>query len=84
MAFLEDPNCCSICDNPCGNGILPGGIPMYFCRKCFHEWEQDIISGADWVLGMLRIEKARRKRRNRQLHAGGFPQPVTLEGRGIV
>lgn len=86
-AFLEDPNCCAVCLGPVHGYTTSGDsaklvdecrkgkrIPMYFCRDCFTSWRTDIDGKAPWLMMLLGVEKARRKRRNRLIKAVGAPQ----------
>lgn len=77
MALLEDLNCCALCDKPVVG--YTGGVPRYYCNDCFETYNEDILANALWVVMMLRLEKARRKRRNRVIGHNALPKFVPLE-----
>jgi hypothetical protein len=77
MALLEDQNVCCICDAAVVG--YAGGVPRYFCHGCYETYKGDILESIGWVMSMLKVEKARRKRRNRALHHGALPVLVSLE-----
>lgn len=74
-ALLEDPNACAICSHVVSGKV--GGeqqnVPVYFCPECFETYKNAILSRDEWVMVLLRMEKARRKKRNRILNSVGLP-----------
>jgi hypothetical protein len=68
---LEDPNVCAICGAAVSGYV--GGVPVYFCPKCFEAFGGDILAKAKWIVFLLGEEKARRKRRNRLIKSVGLP-----------
>lgn len=70
MALLEDMNKCCICE--CELHKHVGGVPAYYCSRCFEAHKADILANLDWVRFLVNLEKQRRKRRNRG-RDGGYP-----------
>lgn len=71
MALLEDPNTCAICEKPVSGCVH--GVPIYFCRADYTEWEADILADKPWIHELARMERIRRRRRNRLLAHGELP-----------
>ncbi len=79
MALLEDTNCCALCEAPVSGHV--GGVPVYFCPECWEANKDGIMAAVVWIAGMLRLEKARRKRRNRLMKSVGLPRfQNTIQG----
>ena len=71
MALLEEPNVCAIDETPVSGSVH--GVPIYYCRKCYQDWEKEILADEPWVREMTRLERIRRRRRNRLLAHGELP-----------
>ena len=76
MAMLEDTNVCAVCEAPVSGFIKM--VPVYFCPDCYVTYKEDILANTFWIMGMLKAEKARRKRRNRLLNSVGLPQMTNM------
>nr|MDQ2996965.1 hypothetical protein [Chloroflexota bacterium] len=72
-------NVCAVCEKPVSGFVKM--VPVYFCPHCFEEYKTIILTPVAWIADMLRVEKARRKRRNRLLYSVGLPIMVnTYQG----
>ncbi len=71
MALLEETNSCAICERPVSGNV--SGVPIYLCRTCYAQWEKEVLADSPWVRELVRLERVRRRRRNRLLAHGGLP-----------
>lgn len=80
--MVEDNNCCCICGREVHRRV--GGVPAYYCSRCFAGFKNDIISNAPWVKYLMNQEKQRRKRRNRLLAAKVLLVPLYPAAKGAL
>jgi hypothetical protein len=77
MALLEGNNTCCVCDEKEVHYRI-GGMPAFYCVKCFKEHKDDILLGAPWVRWLRNAEHQRRKRRNRLIFGGYCIEPAYI------
>lgn len=50
-------NCCI-----CGVGLHTENAQHYFCKKCWHEWKDSILSKEPWITCCINDERRQRRR----------------------
>lgn len=75
--LLEDLNACSICGVTVFGRV--GGVPRYFCAKCFFDFEVFSEQGEPEWLRFLRLSEKRRRRKRNRMRKAGF-ELISLEG----